>query len=174
MGKFHLDPHDRKLFLYQGYLFAYAGVIGALVQGGATGRLVKALGEPKLIGLSLVLAALSMAPLPYAGGWGMLLAVLAVLSIGTSLTRPPVFGMISNLTPPHEQGVTIGVAQSMGSLARILGPLAVLPLFFRDPPVPYLLCAALSLVTGLVAWVQLSKDYEPLHAATAPTPEVKA
>jgi multidrug resistance protein len=166
MRIFSLDPKGKQMLLYQGYLFAYSGFIGALIQGGATGRLVKALGEPKLIGISLVLAALGMAPLPYAGTWGAVLGILAVLAIGTSLTRPPVFGMISNLTPPDEQGVTIGVAQSMGSLARILGPLIVVPLFYHDPRVPYLACAVISVVTGFVAWVRLSRDYDPLPAAT--------
>ena len=37
------------------------------------------------------------------------------------MTRPPVFGMISMLTPAHEQGSTMGVAQGVGSLARIVG-----------------------------------------------------
>ena len=45
---FKLDarkPEDAKAI---GYLFAYCGLIGALVQGGAIGRAVKKLGEPKL------------------------------------------------------------------------------------------------------------------------------
>src|SRR5439155_8734436 len=37
------------------YLFVFCGLIGALVQGGAIGRLVQKLGEPKLIAMSLVL-----------------------------------------------------------------------------------------------------------------------
>ncbi len=51
------------------YLFVCAGVVGALVQGGATGRLVKALGEPKLIAVSLILVAVSLGPLPFANTW---------------------------------------------------------------------------------------------------------
>ena len=51
-----------------GYLFVYCGLIGALVQGGAIGRLVKKMGEPKLIALSLILTAASFAWLPYLKG----------------------------------------------------------------------------------------------------------
>src|SRR5208282_721120 len=96
--------------------------IGAGVQGGAAGRLVKRWGEPKLIAVSLFMAAIGIGLLPYLTHWGTLLAGLAVFSIGSSLTRPPVFGMISMLTPAHEQGSTMGVAQGVGSLARIAGP----------------------------------------------------
>ena len=77
-----------------------------------------------------------------------------------SLTRPPVFGMISNLTPANEQGVTIGVAQSMGALARILGPMTIVPVFYRIPALPYVICSTVSFATGMVAWQQLSKGYE--------------
>jgi MFS family permease len=121
------------------YLFVYCGFIGALIQGGAIGRLVKRFGEARLIAVSLVLTAISLALLPFIRGtadlsWGVLLrpeghawlamlGALALLAVGTSLTRPPLFGMLSNLTAAHEQGANIGVAQAAGSLARILGPI---------------------------------------------------
>ncbi len=147
------------------YLFIYAGLIGAFVQGGATGRLVKAMGEPKLIALSMFLVALSLGPMPFATTWPAMLLALALLSIGSSLTRPPVFGMISNLTPATEQGVTLGVAQSAGSLARILGPIFAATLFLYEAPLPYLICAAISLLTGILAWQNLAAGY--VSAATA-------
>jgi hypothetical protein len=121
------------------------------------------LGEPKLIALSLVLTAVSMAILPFIGGsaplsWGVLfraegmawvalLGALALLSVGTSLTRPPLFGLLSNLTAAHEQGANIGVAQSAGSLARILGPIFATTLLQWHSSVPYLACAAVLIGT---------------------------
>ena len=54
------------------YLFVFCGFIGAFVQGGATGRLVKMLGEPKLIALSLVMTGVSLALLPMVKGNGQL------------------------------------------------------------------------------------------------------
>src|SRR5204863_49601 len=137
-----------------------SGITGAVIQGGAIGRAVKKLGEPLLISLSLLLVAISMAMMPFVHGsapfswrlilhhegvpWLELLFVLALLSIGSSLTRPPVFGLISMLTPAHEQGATIGVAQGAGSLARIVGPMFAATLFDKHPALPYLICAALS------------------------------
>lgn len=169
---FNLDiQNDERSAATVVYLFAYCGIIGAVVQGGAIGRLVKRHGEPRLIAWSLLLTGLSLAPLPFVSGhdpltWGVLfrssglpwlglLALLALLSVGTSLTRPPLFGLLSNLTPAHEQGATIGVAQGAGSLARILGPLFAATLFTKVPVLPYAVCAGVSVLTGLLVMRRL-------------------
>jgi MFS transporter, DHA1 family, tetracycline resistance protein len=173
--------HDEHAKMTVGYLFAYCGIIGAIVQGGMIGRLVKRFGEPRLIALSLLLTAVSLFPIPLvkateplswnvllqAGGlpWWLLLGLLAVLSIGTGLTRPPLFGLLSRLTPAHEQGMTIGVAQSAGSLARIAGPVLTATLFDQSPLVPYAGCAAILVVVGIVTWQSLCRREVPLPAA---------
>ncbi len=166
---FHLDmQNDSASAATVVYLFAYCGIIGALVQGGAIGRLVKKMGEPKLIATSLVLTAVSLGLFPFIKGttqlswkilfqhegfpWLCMLFALALLAIGSSLTRPPLFGLLSNLTPANEQGATIGVAQGAGSLARILGPVFATTLLHYVPPLPYLICAGISLVAALLAW----------------------
>jgi MFS transporter, DHA1 family, tetracycline resistance protein len=174
---FHLDfKKDPASASTVTYLFVYCGLVGAFVQGGAIGRLVKALGEPKLIALSLVLTAISMALLPYIKGseqlswgvlfqgkglsWLLLLATLGLLSVGTSLTRPPLFGLLSNLTSEHEQGANLGVAQGAGSLARILGPLFATSLLPVLPPLPYLCCAAILLATTALVLQRLCQKGE--------------
>jgi MFS family permease len=144
-----------------------------MVQGGAIGRLVKKSGEPRLIANSLFLVAASMAPLPFVHGsnvvaWVLLLLVLGVLSIGSSLTRPPVFGLISILTPANEQGATIGVAQSAGSLARIIGPLFAATLLEYHPTLPYLICSGISLCTAFLVVQRLCRERPPLAAGGAP------
>ena len=162
---FHLDiQSDQASATTVVYLFAYCGIIGAFVQGGAIGRLVKRMGEVKLIAWSLVLTAISLALLPFIKGtaqltwnvlfrsqgltWIVMLAALAVLSIGTSLTRPPLFGLLSNLTHESEQGANIGVAQGAGSLARILGPIFATTTLHYLPALPYLICTLVLLVTA--------------------------
>jgi MFS family permease len=79
-----------------------------------------------------------------------MLAVLAALAVGSSLTRPPLFGLLSNLTPDHEQGETIGVAQSAGSLARILGSVFAPTALYYSAPLPYLACGVLLIGTTVV------------------------
>ena len=177
-ANFHLDfKRDATSASTIGYLFVYCGLIGALVQGGAIGRLVKRLGEPKLIAWSLVLTAASLAWIPFIKGdsqlswkgllqpgglpWVWLLLALALLSVGTSLTRPPLFGLLSNLAPANEQGATIGVAQGAGSLARILGPVFATALLPWMPPLPYLVCAAVLLGTTALVGRRLCRDGQP-------------
>jgi MFS family permease len=134
-----------------GYLFTYAGVIAALVQG-VIGKLVKKFGEQNLIFSSLIIFAAGLAALPFAKTLPEILIVLALLAIGSGLNRPPVFGMISLNSSAHEQGANLGVAQSFGSLARILGPVFASVLFFVKPSLPYLICGGLALLTSFFAW----------------------
>lgn len=161
-------------------LFVFCGLISAFIQGGMIGRLVKMFGEPKLIALSLVLTGITLALLPFVKGegplkwltvlrladmpWIKMLLVLAALAIGTSLTRPPVFGLLSNLTPANEQGATIGVAQGVGSLARILGPLFALELYGVHPTLPYVICGGISILAGVLAVFWLGESAETAGA----------
>jgi hypothetical protein len=137
------------------------------------GRLVKLLGEPKLIFVSLLFTGAALALLPFIKGdgqlkwsavlhatdwpWIKMLLVLALLAIGSGLTRPPVFGLLSNLTPANEQGATIGVAQSAGALARIAGPLFAASLYVHVPALPYLVCGGISILAGILVALRLLK-----------------
>jgi MFS family permease len=158
------------------YLFVFCGIIGAVIQGGAIGRLVKMFGEPKLISLSLLLTGVSLILLPFIKGegqlrwlavlhgadwpWIKMLLVLALLAIGTGLTRPPLFGLLSNLAPPNEQGATIGVAQSAGALARIFGPLFAATLYTHVASLPYVTCGIISILAGVLALLRLGSAAE--------------
>jgi DHA1 family tetracycline resistance protein-like MFS transporter len=106
-----------------GWLFVYAGVLGAVVQGGLVGRLAKVFGEGRLVVFGTVLAALSVGAVPYAGSMGVLLAVLAVLALGQGLASPALSSLTSKLVRPDEVGGVMGVYQAFSSLARIFGPL---------------------------------------------------
>jgi DHA1 family tetracycline resistance protein-like MFS transporter len=173
-ANFSLDIHDNATTATVAtYLFVYCGLISVFVQGGLIGRLVKRLGEPRLITVSLAITAVSLALLPLIKGqgllswsilgqadgraWWTLLGALGLLALGTSLTRPPLFGMLSNLTAEHEQGANIGVAQAAGSLARIVGQFSA-PLIFMEISsyALYFGCAGLLLGTTVIVARRLS------------------
>jgi MFS transporter, DHA1 family, tetracycline resistance protein len=157
-----------KFYLHVGYVFTYAGIIAALLQGGLVGWLVKKFGEPKLIFSSLIIFAVGLAALPFAKTLPEILIILALLAIGSGLNRPPVFGMLSLSSSPHEQGANLGVAQSFGSLARILGPIFASTLFFVKPSLPYVICGGIALLTGLFAWQRLcQKNSSPAGAVSS-------
>jgi len=140
-----------------GYLFAYCGFIAALVQGGLVGRLVKRFGEPMLISLSLIGVAVSLALLPFMGSLGAMLVALGLFAIFSGINRAPTMGMISLNAPENEQGSTLGVAQSAGTLARIFGPIFATTLYMIKPALPYVICAGVALIASFLAWYLLAR-----------------
>lgn len=138
-----------------GYVFAFCGIMAAMVQGGGIGRLVKSFGERHLIGASLIVVAISLVLMPLANTLATLLGALAVFAIGSGINRAPTMGLISQLSPADEQGTTLGVAQSAGTLARVLGPTVATTLYDLWLPAPYLACATIALLAGLLAALRL-------------------
>lgn len=157
LAKHQFSFGEKQLNHRIGYLFTYAGFIAAMVQG-VIGKLVKKFGEPNLIFSSLIIFAVGLASLPFAKTMPEILLVLALLAIGSGLNRPPVFGMISLNSSPDEQGANLGVAQSFGALARMLGPVFASTLFFVRPSLPYLICGGLALLTSFFAWSFLCRN----------------
>ncbi|HRX17483.1 MAG TPA: MFS transporter [Gemmatimonadales bacterium] len=107
-----------------GYWFAFIGFITALTQGGILGRLVSRLGEAGTtrIGAGLLAAGLMCIATTAGGPAWQFYGVLALLGAGYGLAGPPMLGLISRATGAHRQGRVLGVAQSVASMARIVGP----------------------------------------------------
>ena len=125
--RFGFDAHDT------GWIFAFVGVVGALIQGGLIGRLVKAFGEPALVivGALLFAASLVLIPLtgPQTGALG-LLALGALFALGNGLATPSLTSLASKSAGAGEQGGVLGVTQSVSSLARAVGPLVSAALIY--------------------------------------------
>jgi DHA1 family tetracycline resistance protein-like MFS transporter len=120
MYRFGYDAHDT------GWLFVFVGVIGAIVQGGLIGRLVKRFGEIPLIIAGALLFAMSLFVIPLTSphtGLATLLLVGATFAVGNSLATPSLTGLASKSAGRGEQGSVLGVTQSVASLARTVGPL---------------------------------------------------
>ncbi len=105
-----------------GYAFAYLGLVSAVMQGGLTGRLTKRHGEKRLLLCGLVLLAIGLVILPFCRSLAVLVGTFAVLAIGLGLTQPALNSLISRRAGAGEQGQVLGVTQSVGSLARVIGP----------------------------------------------------
>ena len=105
-----------------GYVFAYLGLLSAIMQGGLTRRLTKRYGEEKLLLAGLVLLAIGLVIVPFARGLAVLGAAFAALAIGLGLVQPALNSLISRRAGDGEQGQVLGVTQSVGSLARVIGP----------------------------------------------------
>lgn len=105
-----------------GYLFAFLGTVSAIVQGGLVRKLVPVLGETRLIQLSGFPFIAGLLAIAYAHTLGLLLLGLALLALGFGGTLPSIASLLSRVAPQELQGSILGLGQSVGSLARIVGP----------------------------------------------------
>jgi predicted MFS family arabinose efflux permease len=149
-----------------GYLFAFCGIVGASTQGGI-GKLIKKFGDQRLIWMSLIGVAASLAILPFVSGLAWLLIALGVFAACSNINRAPTMGQISINSPSNEQGVTMGVAQSASTLARCVGPLVATKLYFIRTPLPYILAAAVAILAAAIAAQFLHKPKTPFVSADA-------
>jgi len=114
--RFQLDA------MHAGLLLGMMALVMALIQGRGIGKLVGRFGEVKLIlaGTILMAAALNLAI--YSPSLGIFSAFLVFHSIGYAITNPSLSGITSKFAPASQQGSIMGVYQSGGSLARVIGP----------------------------------------------------
>lgn len=155
-----------------GYVFAFIGVVLALMQGVLVGRIVPRVGERRLIPIALAIMGLSIAAIPLAGAVPTLMAALGALAIGMGMNSPCLSSMVSRLSDRADQGGVLGLAQSLASLGRVVGPAWGGFLFDRyGMTVPYMSAAALMMVAFLVAATSLG---EPEAAAMAVELEVES
>jgi len=105
-----------------GYLFAYTGALGILLQGGAMGRLVKRFGEARLAAAGFAGMMIGQFFLGLVHDIGPLIAVATFTSLGTGILRPTLTSLISRRAGRHEQGVVLGLNQSLQALSQIVAP----------------------------------------------------
>jgi MFS transporter, DHA1 family, tetracycline resistance protein len=106
-----------------GYLFAWVGLVLALVQGVLVGRVVPRIGEHRLVPMAILLMAVALVGHAVAPNVPVLIAAMGLLAVGMGFNSPSMLSVVSRLADPADQGSTLGVSQSLGSLARIVGPL---------------------------------------------------
>ena len=110
---------------HNGWVFAYVGIISAIIQGGLIGKLVKRFGEPALVIIGSLLFSASLFATPFIGPAIGLMGILltgAVSSIGNALNAPSLSSLASKSASAGEQGGVLGAMQSVASLARAVGP----------------------------------------------------
>ncbi len=105
-----------------GWLFATIGLIGAIVQGGLLGWLLRRTSDHRLALIGLVLLMTGLLLLPWTGTAGALWIATAVLATGHGLAAAPLNGLASKQTSHLHHGQSLGLMQSAASVARIVGP----------------------------------------------------
>jgi DHA1 family tetracycline resistance protein-like MFS transporter len=152
--RFGYDAHAN------GYLFGFIGIVTVIVQGGLIGRLVAMFGETALARVGLLVTAVSLALFPFCTNLTSLLLTCVGLSLGSGFASPPLNGLASQMIDRSWQGRALGVMQSAGSTARLLGPLlgGFLLMFDLNKPLrhygesPFLAAAFLCLIGAVLAF----------------------
>jgi DHA1 family tetracycline resistance protein-like MFS transporter len=104
-----------------GYVFAFVGFLGLILQGGLIGRLVKLFGERTLVWSGFALSAVGYGLLAWTRTIGQLLAASTVNSC-SGVLRPAVTSLITQQAGRREQGVVLGLTQSITSISQIVAP----------------------------------------------------
>lgn len=129
--------------LQNGYMFGIVGLSSAIVQGGLISPMTKFMGKKKILILGSFLIMVTLAIIPYAGNFLWLAVDSIFLSLGTGMLQPTLLSLISEVTSEAEQGITLGVNQSLSALARMFGPLwGGFTFQFLGYPFPFLTGAA--------------------------------
>jgi multidrug resistance protein len=141
-----------------GYVFAFVGSVLALVQGVLVGKVVPIVGERRLIPAAVAVIALGLALVPVAQSVPMLLVACGTLALGMGFNGPALSSMVSRLTGPDDQGGVLGLAQSLASLGRVVGPAWGGFLFDRfGPATPFFSAATIMSLAFAVALASLAR-----------------
>lgn len=148
--------------------FAYVGVVIVFTQGFLVRRLLPRIGERLTMRWGLACFAIGLAGIAFAPGLATLGVTMTFLAVGNGLTNPSILGSISLLTPPNEQGSTMGSTQSLSSLGRIVGPAVGGFLFERlqisAPFIVSSLLAALGLTLAVSLGTRVPENAKKGHA----------
>lgn len=104
-------------------LFVIFGVVGLIMQGFATGKLVKIFGEVKLLIFGVVLTGISFFAMGLAVTFPLFILASISLAIGNSFLTPLLTTLLSKHTKKEDQGGILGINQAYASLSNIAGPI---------------------------------------------------
>ncbi|MGE5807077.1 MAG: MFS transporter [Ignavibacteria bacterium] len=141
-----------------GYMYGIIGLSSALVQGGLLHLISKFISEKKLIIFGAFFMITGLALIPYSGSFAVLALNAIILSIGTGTLQPTILSLISEVASESEQGITLGVNQSLSAFGRVLGPLwGGFAFEFLGYPYPFLTGALFTFIILLLGMFYLPK-----------------
>ncbi len=156
------------------YVFAFIGVVVTVVQGGLIGLLTRHFGEQVLLVAGLILQAVGLATVPYAGNIFGLLGACLPLAFGSGLSTPALSSLLSRSARDEDQGGTLGIGQAAAALGRIGGPISATNAYDHVwYAAPYVGGALLMLVTAAIGST-LRRPHEKVLPEPAPRPAREA
>lgn len=136
-----------------GYIFAVIGGVSIFIKGLILPKLLNIVAEDRLriIGAMSIVLALIFTPIIESE---QLLTVATVLfAFGASLLRPSLTAHISKQASAEKQGEIMGITDSLGSIAQIIGPLGGGFLIQNFFPGSLGLISATTMIVGLILMI---------------------
>ncbi len=152
-----------------GFMFAYAGFLGIILQGGMLGRLVKKHGEVKLAIAGFISVVVAYGMLGVAGTLVLLILSITIASFGNGVLRPVITSELTQRIGRHEQGVALGITGSLNSLAMLVSPPAGGVLLNQDWLFAWTLVPAVASLLGLLVALAARRSAPPAPPATTPS-----
>jgi DHA1 family tetracycline resistance protein-like MFS transporter len=133
-----------------GYLLAYVGVINLVLRSPLLGKIIDLIGERILMYFGIFLMVLGLLGISLIQERVTFFIVFTLFAIGSAFSRPLISGEISRNVSDKEQGAINGVLGSLGSIARIIGPILGGYLLDNHSPGSLPLMAATIIGLGLI------------------------
>jgi MFS family permease len=146
-----------------GYVFGYVGFLGIILQGGLIGRLVKRFGENALVAAGFVALAIGYFGLGVATSFVLLMITGTLAAFGNGVIRPALTSLVTQQAGRQEQGVVLGITQSLMSMASIVSPVIGGLLIERHLLTEWAWVAAALAAVG----VALSREGLPFYATAS-------
>jgi multidrug resistance protein len=143
-----------------GWFFVYVGGISVVMRTLVLGPMVRRFGEIRVLRVGAISMALSLAFLPLCRSLMELAFAVLLMPIGTALLFPTTTSLVSRRAPANQTGLVLGVQQSFGGIARMIGPLWAGAVFqhvgIRSP---FWIAAGVMLsVRAFASWVRSEPD----------------
>lgn len=140
--------------MHIGYVFAYVGLLAVIIQGGLIGYFNTWFGERNLLVIGTLLVAVGLFSMPFVPTDMFLLELISMtlLSLGNALLTPTVSSLLSRFAPDGSQGKILGTNQSVGSLARVVGPAIGGAAYGIHFSYPYILAGSITLIVSALAF----------------------
>jgi MFS transporter, DHA1 family, tetracycline resistance protein len=140
-----------------GNLLGFVGIIMTFTQGYLIRKVAPRIGERRMIIVGPFLSGAALLGTGFIHSAGAIYFFMAILAVGSGMTSPALLGAVSLVTPSEEQGAVMGTTQSLGSLARFLGPACGGYLFGLFDGAPYYAGGALMFCSLFIAVANSSK-----------------
>lgn len=137
-----------------GYTFAYIGFLAVVIQGGLIGYFNTWFGEKNLLIFGTFLVAVGLFTMPFVPTdmFYLELVSLTCMSFGNALLTPTISTLLTTYAPEDAQGKILGTNQSVGSLARVMGPAIGGAIYGLHYTYPYVLAGSITLIVSMLAF----------------------